>query len=158
VFANCGLTKLQVLNPFDGKYDESWSVDIPTYECVPNNERSNESKMVDALNDLYLEVLSKSGSVVTCERRDSINAELLVTVFQKGKKDKIQASLNTQQRNYNFSKINDENRVLLYADYNSGEIAFSIYDIYNPEAGFVSYSIGKGLNATVINGFGWDNN
>jgi len=155
-FANCGLTKLQVLDPYSGNLDEDWHLDTPTMECVPNNERTNEAKMTDAINDINILVLQKSGRVCVCERRETNTADYLVSVVEKGKKDKLQAVLGSQQKNYLFGKVNEEDKVVLYSDYNSGEINFAIWDLSKHQDGFSSYNVGKNINTTVIYAGGWD--
>jgi hypothetical protein len=156
VFANLGLTRLQVLNPYENKYDENWYLDTPTYECVPANDRSNEAKMTDATNDINIIVLENSRNVVLCERRETTTGDYLVTVVSRDKKEKLQAVHSSNQKSFLLGKVNEKDKILLYADYSQGSLDFAIWDLNNASQGFVSYTIGKNINSTILAGEGWD--
>ncbi len=156
VFANTGLTKLQVLNPFENKYDSNWNLQTPTLQCVPQNERENDTKMTEATNDLNIVALQKSKKIAICEKKESNVSEYLVTVIQRDSQEKIQVVHSSNQKTYEFGKINETDKLILYEDYCGGSLDFAILDLSNPGQGFVTHSIGKGVNSSIINGQGWD--
>jgi len=62
--------KLTFLNPSTGKLDQSWDVDVPTIQTLAVNDRNNNEKAQDTLDDLDMLVFEKSKTVVVMERRD----------------------------------------------------------------------------------------
>jgi len=59
-----------LLNPTTGELSNTWDADVPTTTTLAANDRNNNEKAQDTLDDLDMLVLEKAKTVVVMERRD----------------------------------------------------------------------------------------
>lgn len=161
IFANCTNFKLECLNPYTGKLDNTWTGDAPTLEALPQSDRSNDTKINDAYNDLEIEILNRSKLVGMIERRETNqgNADYLLTVYQQNSKERIaQVIHNAQQKQMNLCKGNEEDTFILWTPYQSGNFQFSYFNVNTKDQGLKNINVQQNINTTVLGCFPWDNN
>jgi len=151
--------KLYLLNPFKGTVDPSWDVDCPTLATLPQNERANIEKAQDTNDDLDILVLEKKKTVVVMERRDQANnnSEYALTAFVHPTKSAYATiSTNSQMKKMYMVKLNDEDQILLYSDYQQPKMKFQIWNLSKLDDGLKTWEFEEQISATITWAGAWD--
>ena len=159
IYAHCTNFKLECLDPYTGKLDTTWTGDAPTFEALPQPDRTNETKINDAYNDLEIEVLNKSKLVGMLERRETNqgNADYLVTVYEQNSKERVaQVIHNAQQKQMILNKGNEEDTFILWTPYQAGGFLFSYFNVNQKTDGLKQINIQQNINTTILACFPWE--
>ena len=160
VYINEPELSLHTLNPYTSQIEKNWGVNIPTMSVLPENERTNQEKAQDALDDNEMFVLQNSKTVILMERREQMNnnSDYIVSAFRQGKQQAFATAqpYNSQMRKMYLSKINEEDTVCLYSDYAQPKMLFHLWNLSKLEEGWRNVEFDPQIATTLIYCGGWE--
>jgi len=151
--------KLYLLNPYKATIDTTWDVDCPTTATLSEADRKNQEKAQDTMDDLDILVLEKTKTVILMERRDQANnnSEYALTAFVHPKKSGYATvSASSQMKKMYMTKLNEEDQVLLYSDYQQPKMKFQIWNLSKTEDGLKTHEFEEQISATITWAGAWE--
>ena len=161
LYANSSLFKLQALNPFTGEHDSKWEFDAPTFEGLPEADRTNDQKVDRAYVGLEIQVLKKSRVAGILERKENSQGffDFLISAYQEGKTGRLlQLSHNTQGKPMKFASGNDEDTFIFYPTTQYENFQIYVLDINQKDKGLQSVTINTKMECTLFNLYPWSDN
>jgi hypothetical protein len=161
IFSNASLFKLQALNPETGELDPTWEFDAPTFEGLPQDVRSNETKVDSAYSKFELHLLTETKIVGVLERKENAQGveDFLVTAYQHGKKDRlVQVSLPTQNKPMSFANGNDKDTFILYPITQYENFSIYVLNVNKPDQGLQTVTVNTKIEAALYYLFPWTDN
>ena len=161
LYVNSSLFKLQAFNLFSGEHDSKWEFDAPTFEGLPEADRTNDTKVDRAYVGLEIQVLKKSRIAGILERKENSQGffDFLISAYQEGKSERLlQLNHNTQGKQMKFASGNDENIFIFYPTTQFENFQIYILDVIEKDKGLQSVVVNTKMECTLLNAFPWSDN
>jgi len=103
--------------------------------------------------------LEKSKVVVVMERRDQVNnnSEYALTAFTRDKKESYASiSISSQMKKMYLTKVNEEDTIILFSDYQTPKMKFHLWNLRKPDQGWRNFEFEPAISATIVYAAGWD--